>query len=257
MRTACADSESRSAYETGQSVEGDVLRPGGLELTAHAIHLCGLTPGARVLDIGCGSGASVRYLRCVLGFDVVGVDISASACKLTSKQGADIRILRGGANCLPIASESMDAVLAECSLSLMKDKEEVLAECFRVLAAGGRLVITDMYARNPGAAASLRALPNACVSGMIVRQELEEQLAKQDFLLELWEDHADALEQLLFRFVMGNGDLEQLWNRKCTDKAESERIRAAMRNVRPGYFLLVASKEQSDQSKRGEQYEQR
>jgi arsenite methyltransferase len=256
MSTIYADTESRPAYETGQMGEGEVLRPGGLSLTARAIGYCCLRSGARVLDLGCGAGTSVRYLRDAFGLKAVGLDILPSGCNANSKLSHHLPIVQAHANHLPIASESMDAVFAECSLSLMEDKAEVLAECFRVLAARGRLVITDMYARNPNAVGHLRALPAACASGMIVRSELGEQLAGQGFQVDLWEDHSNVLKQLLFRFLMNDGHLDKLWTRKCTKKEDVPRINEAMKNVRPGYFLLVAGKKpEGKRLERGELHE--
>jgi arsenite methyltransferase len=256
MSTICADTEWRPAYETGQSGEGEGLRPGGLGLTARAIGYCRLSPGARVLDLGCGPGASVRYLRDAYGLKAVGLDILPSGGNANSERFPHLPIVQAQANCLPFASESMDAVLVECSLSLMADKAAVLAECFRALAAHGRLVITDMYARNPNAAGHLRALPTACASGMIVRSDLERQLANHGFQVDLWEDHSNVLKQLLFRFLMDGGHLEQLWTRKCTKKEEATRINEAMKNVRPGYFLLVAGKKpEGKRLKEGEPHE--
>lgn len=254
MRADCAQPESSSAYETGQSEEAGALRPEGLELTARAIALCRLARRTRVLDLGCGSGASAVYMHRRFGLDVVGVDISASTFERATEQSLPVRFVQASANSLPIASESMDAVFAECSLSLMDAREEVLAECFRVLVADGRLVITDMFARNPHALAGLRALPSACVSGMISCAELDAQLTAQGFLVELWEDHSDSLKQLLFRFLMKGGDVDQFWNRKCITKDESGRIRKAMKEVRPGYFLLIARKRPQSEKFDGSEY---
>ena len=135
----------------------------------------------------------------------------------------------------------MDAALAECVLSLVEDAEKTLAECARVLKVRGHLAISDMCARNPDAIAGLRALAGTCVSGMLVRAELEAALARQGFAIELWEDHSDMLKQLVARFVMAHGRVEQLWACKA-DAQESQRVNQAMKDVRPGYFLLVAKK---------------
>ena len=240
--------EGRLAYESGQWERGDLLRPGGIELTVRAILCCGLMPGARVLDVGCGAGTSLCYLQQTLGLNVTGIDMSASAYMQTLPAATDrAPMVQGDGTCLPFATNSMDAVIAECTLSLIEDKQKVLAECFRVLTGQGRLVITDVYARNPQAVERLRAFRGTCVSGMIVREELETELASQGFQVEMWEDHSDVLKHLLFRIVMEHGSLQQLWTRDGTKKQEAERINQAMRDVRPGYFLLIAVKKRGMQ----------
>jgi len=201
-----------------------------------------IQPGARVLDIGCGAGASALYMRRAHGFEVVGLDLAAASLHSKSERIRGVGLVAASARRLPIATSSMDAVFAECSLSLMDARDEVLAECFRVLAAQGRLAITDMFARNPHALGNLRTIGDIRVSGMISCAELEAQLAQAGFLVEFWEDHTPALKQLLFRCLMKGSDLEQLWTQKCTTKEESGRVKEAMKHVRPGYFLLVASK---------------
>lgn len=235
-----AGAQAQTPYESGIFTGEEPLRPGGLQLTAEAIRYCELQNGARVLDIGCGCGVSVEYLR-ELGFRAVGIDYQVR------NPNCSLFVARSEATCLPIASESMDAALAECSLSLMDKKEEVLAECSRILKTNGRLAITDMYSRNPAGVPNLRALSNACVSGMIVREELEAQLEGAGFLIERWEDHSHVLKQLLFRILMAGETLDQLWTCEGTGKQEARHIGETVRAARPGYFLLVARKPYDDE----------
>ena len=65
----------------------DVFRPGGLELTKKAIYALELEPGAKVLDIGCGLGATLSCLSEEFSADVYGLDSAPAAVK---KAGARI-----------------------------------------------------------------------------------------------------------------------------------------------------------------------
>ncbi|MCL5290189.1 MAG: SAM-dependent methyltransferase, partial [Firmicutes bacterium] len=40
---------------------GGTLRPGGFTLTDKAVQYCGFKPGTTVLDLGCGTGATVEH----------------------------------------------------------------------------------------------------------------------------------------------------------------------------------------------------
>jgi SAM-dependent methyltransferase len=136
----------------------------------------------------------------------------------------------------------MTAVLAECSLSVMPAGERILSECWRVLAPGGRLAITDLYAREPRAMASLRSLPVACGAGMTTREELATRLEGQGFRVVLWEDHSPVLAEFAFRLIMAGGSPQRVWVRAGASQDEEGRIAEAVRKVRPGYFMLVARK---------------
>ena len=51
----------------------NLFHPGGHEMTQALVRLCGWEPGARVLDIGCGEGHALTWLR-EQGFQPVGCD---------------------------------------------------------------------------------------------------------------------------------------------------------------------------------------
>jgi len=52
-------------YETGllRQATGGPLRPGGLDLTARLLEMCSLPADAVILDAGCGSGATLGFLK--------------------------------------------------------------------------------------------------------------------------------------------------------------------------------------------------
>ncbi|HVN20738.1 MAG TPA: class I SAM-dependent methyltransferase [Dongiaceae bacterium] len=244
MTISCPITDALAACESGHWKSERSLRPGGIDLTVRAIALCRLSAGARVLDLGCGSGESTEYLSSTFRFKAIGMDLSASACRSSRQRDRALAIVRADAVRLPFASASMDALLAECVLSIIDDKAAVLAECNRVLKPGGRLAITDLYARNPEALGRLRIQPTVCVSGMIARAELEAELAKQNSVMQVWEDHTDCLREWVARCVFEHGSPDWLWKSSHMNADESQQISAALKAARPGYFLLVACKHQ-------------
>jgi SAM-dependent methyltransferase len=240
MTLLCA-APRQSAYFTGRLLRGGntLLRPGGLELTARAIAFAHLGADATVLDLGCGAGDSVRYLR-TLGINAIGIDREDRGDEgLTLGVDPDEHIV-ANAEELPFPDNSVHGVLAECSLSLMGNHERVLAECARVLKDEGRLMISDLYARQPEAIGPVRALKSSCISGMIVREELETRLARCEFREDVWEDNSQALRESAARFILENDSLEGLWN--CEGEDSAEAIQAAMHSARAGYFLLIAKR---------------
>lgn len=224
-----------------------LFRPGGLALTARAIALASLGAGATVVDLGCGAGQSLGYLR-TLGIHAVGIDCAGGDEQPAPGPGSYEHIV-ASAEDLPFPDRSVDGVLAECSLSVMHDQNRVLAECARVLTDGGRLMISDLYARQPSAIAHVRAFKSSCIAGMIVRDELEAHLAVHGFEVNAWEDHSKALCECAARFILENGSMAGLW--QCDGEDSAATIQAAMKAVRAGYFLMVATRSRRDPQKGG------
>jgi arsenite methyltransferase len=230
--SCCSTLPDRSAYRTGMLSGEALAHPGRLALTRRALELARLEPGARVLDLGCGSGESLRLLAS-LGFRALGADPAAVSCEYPC--------IPARAEFLPLPDASFDAVLLECSLSIMDKQKQVLDECARVLVPGGHVLVSDLYARAPAAICQVRALRRSCVSGMIVREELEAWLRDAGFSAYLWEDHSAALREFVARFLMQGGALAQLWG--CNESPDgADAIAQAMRSVHAGYFLLMATR---------------
>ena len=241
MSSLCT-TRPQSPYVAGRIAPGDdrVFRPGGLELTARAIAFANLRPGAVVLDLGCGAGTSVRSLR-ARGFNAIGIDCEGAGDREAARGPAASTHVVANAEELPFPNRSVDGILAECSISLMPNQGRVLKECARVLAEGGRLMISDLYAREPAAIAQVCALKRSCVSGIIVRDELETQLVRHGFSVDLWEDHSQALRECAARFILEHDSLEGLWG--CGGEDSAATIQSAMRAARAGYFLLIATRQ--------------
>lgn len=108
-----------------------------------------LPPAAQVLEVGCGSGATVRALRRLFpGAHVTGLDLHplalahAAAQERAGDGSALPALVRGNLLHLPIAGESLDLLLALDSFDQSGVALEVaLAEARRVLKPGGLLLL--------------------------------------------------------------------------------------------------------------------
>jgi ubiquinone/menaquinone biosynthesis C-methylase UbiE len=106
-----------------------------------------LPDGARVLEIGCGTGAVSRDVarRARIG-EVIGLDASALFIAKARELAADIPNLRfqeGDARHLPYDDDMFDTVLFHTCLSHVPSPEIALAEAYRVLRTGGHMAIFD------------------------------------------------------------------------------------------------------------------
>lgn len=222
-----------------QRVTGATIRPGGLALTRRAVALAGLPAGARVLDVGCGAGATLDYLA-GLGLRATGIDPSAKLLEQGNGRSPCLPFTQGRGETLPFAACQFDALLAECCLSLMDDAA-ALAEFARVLRPGGALILSDMLAGNPAGMAAARRLPiGCCISGAFSRAQIETLLADAGFTITFWEDNRQALKQLMVQIIWEYGSLANFWG--CVSGEEAG-VGTAVANLKPGYFLLLGRKE--------------
>jgi arsenite methyltransferase len=236
---------SLSLYESPalQAVTGPALRPGGLELTRRALAFCALPAGARVLDIGCGTGVTVHYLRGNCRLKACGLDRSTGMLGHARQRDPGLPLMRGEATHLPIGDHRLSAVMCECVLSLVEDTAAAWREFYRVLAPGGLLVLADVYARAPEHAGSLKSLPvTCCLKGATSRDDLLDRMQQSGFTLLVWEDHSEALKRLAAQLVFACGSLQAFWGATGV-AALVNPYPAAVHRARPGYFLAVARKE--------------
>ena len=129
--------------------EYDVFTPEANErLIAAIIRLTGLERGARIADLGCGSGAFTELLR-QAGFNSVGLDISPKLIMLGRSKYHGLDLIEGDAENLPFESGSFDGILLSGLVHHFPDPRRVAAEVYRVLKPGGRFVAFDPNRMNP------------------------------------------------------------------------------------------------------------
>jgi len=222
-----------------RQVTGPALRPGGLELTQRAVAACGWSAGQRMLDLGCGLGASAGYLTKAHGLRVVGLDSSTSMLAEARSAHPALPLVRAEAAALPLAGASLDGVLSECMLSLCPDPDAVLAECARVLRPGGCLALSDLYLRQPPADGRDPSLPG-CLGGAREQGRVQALVRETGLELVLWEDHSPLLARLAAQLAWTHGSASALWG-ECSGQDRAD-LAARVAALRPGYFLLIARK---------------
>ena len=228
-----------SIYESGwlREITGSALRPGGVALTDRAIDWCGFHADAFLLDVGCGSGATVEHLRSKYGFNAWGVDISQKLIEEGLRRNSSLPLLTAAAEKLPASADSLDGVICECVLSLLDEPVKALHEYYRALRNGGYLIISDMYSRQAESVsgADITSLPpDVCTGSKTSRDQIESCLAECGFTVLLWEDHTRLLKELAARIMLIHGSLDGFMdtgNGPCCGKNK------------PGYYLLVARKD--------------
>jgi SAM-dependent methyltransferase len=104
---------------------------------------------ARILEIGCGDGARLEWLRENRGFVCSGLDPSGQAIAIAKARGIDAHV--GTADRLPFDRHAFDVVIFGFCLYLC-DREDlflIASEADRLLADPGWLLIQDFYSPVP------------------------------------------------------------------------------------------------------------
>jgi ubiquinone/menaquinone biosynthesis C-methylase UbiE len=180
------------------------------------LHRMRLTPSARILDCGCGTGVVSRALAQREGFAgaVVGIDFSdaliEAARRLAREKGLGDRIefRVGDAQALEDPDDSYDFVIAHTLISHVADPARVISEASRVVRANGTIAIFDgdyaSLAYGAGDAQLNAKMVNGILAAVVANPHVMRQVPMllRDYGLEvlafLPELHAEAGEGAFF-----------------------------------------------------------
>ncbi|MDT5068680.1 MAG: hypothetical protein QOK02_4835 [Mycobacterium sp.] len=124
-----------------------------------------LFDGARVLEIGCGTGNIMQRLKRVRpGAQLTGMDPDPKALARAGRKfrnASGVRFDRGYAQEVPYADESFDRVLSSMMLHHLDDdvKAAAVSEAFRVLRPGGSMHVVDMVGSHAASAHDDAVIP--------------------------------------------------------------------------------------------------
>jgi ubiquinone/menaquinone biosynthesis C-methylase UbiE len=119
----------------------------------------GLTPGARVIDLGCGPGWEVRRLG-ELGFSALGLDVTVPFLGRARSLDLSWGYLAGDFRALPVRDESCDGAFSSSSYVHVSwaDIDDALGEVARILRPGG-LFVASVQAGSSEGPVSSRSVP--------------------------------------------------------------------------------------------------
>jgi ubiquinone/menaquinone biosynthesis C-methylase UbiE len=119
-------------------------------LTPHLFRAAGISPGERVIDVGCGCGdMTIAAARAAAGHGAgsgwaVGLDLSAPmlevAGQLAAQAGvANVGFVRGDAQAGPLRGDSFDVVISKFGVMFFDNPHAAFASLAARLRPGGRL----------------------------------------------------------------------------------------------------------------------
>jgi ubiquinone/menaquinone biosynthesis C-methylase UbiE len=126
-------------YDRGRTLPGETIRQWLDEIAKHLPTAAGLT----VLDLGCGTGRFTAPLARRLSARVVGLDSAAKMLAVAAQTLGDAGavLVRGTADLLPFSDRSFDVVFLSMILHHIRSSPSAIAETWRVLKPGGKLLI--------------------------------------------------------------------------------------------------------------------
>ena len=160
--------------------------------------LIDLHDGETVLDLGSGGGIDVLLSARRVGAagKVYGLDMTDEMLDLARdnqrKAGAtNVEFLKGDIQSIPLPSNSVDVVISNCVINLAPDKNEVLAEAFRVLKPGGRFAVSDVVVRGEMSPELRKDMESwvGCIGGALEESEYRAKLLAagfEDVGIETW-----------------------------------------------------------------------
>jgi SAM-dependent methyltransferase len=114
-----------------------------------ALRVAALHPGARVLDVGCGTGRWIRRFG-KMGFRTIGIDATLGMLDLARDRAGGGQLAAGMAQQMPFADASFDCVSDVTVVQHIPAKIQPLAlhEMIRVLKPGGCLILFELIRGN-------------------------------------------------------------------------------------------------------------
>ena len=182
------------------------------------LDFAGFSPGALLMDVCCGEGATVEYLL-ESGFNARGID------RILPLPGTVT--LCGSAYELPCSGGELDGILCECALSILEYPDDALREWSRVLRPDGRLLLSDLYSQGEGGGVEK-------FRNLFSRQGIERLLLCHGFAIQYFGDCSSALAAFVGQTLL-EGKRETLFSPTNENHIEMKRLKCS-------YYVLVADK---------------
>lgn len=184
-QSSCCGNQSAGAISKniGYSDEQLTSVPEGSNLglgCGNPTAIASLQPGETVLDLGSGAGFDCFLAAKKVGFNgrVIGVDMTPDMI-YRARQNArengygNVEFRLGELENLPVADSIVDAVISNCVINLVPDKQRVFSELYRVLKPGGRFFISDIVLKKelPEEIKNSVTAYVGCIAGAILKND--------------------------------------------------------------------------------------
>ena len=207
------------------------ISPGGISIISDAFNKAKINNKCDVLDVGCGDGSTLSFLKKEFDINAVGIDKSSALIEQGKQKYKDIDLQVGEADFVEFSSLTFDAVIMECILSVIEMKTEAIHEAYCLLRPEGKLIITDLFGND---------------DGMLNEKNIIEECEEIGFSVLETEDRTDDLVTFTAEKIMEYGSLEEYFEAiipEGEDKGSFCKAAGNSKNVK--YLLLILEKKKS------------
>jgi len=186
--------------------------------------------GSRVLDVGCGEGATLYHLGGPPG--AVGLDLFPKKIAFAERVLPECRFVVGSAYELPFERGEFDHLLVRDLIHHLEEPERFVDECARVLSPGGRVDVLEPCRYNPLIA--LHALTNKAERGELrsTPRFLSSLLERRFRVRSIQRHQPMPLHRLVFHPQLGRPAWAEVpWVRRSVSALERGAARLLPRSV--------------------------
>ncbi len=122
--------------------------PGIPQLRRRGARACQLEPGDTVVEVGCGTGANLPYLREEVGPDgtVIGLDFTGPVLERAQALTAGddtVHVIRADATQPPLEFDGVDAILATFVVGMLDEPAAAVDRWCDLVGSGGHVVLAN------------------------------------------------------------------------------------------------------------------
>lgn len=193
--SCCGSADTAQEINRNIGYSGDEIAsvPDGANLglgCGNPVALASIKEREIVIDLGSGAGFDCFLAASKVGRHgrVVGVDMTpemvAKARENARKGGySNVEFRLGEIENLPVEDSLADLIISNCVINLSPDKRRVFAEAYRVLKAGGRLMVSDIVLLRPFPSPILNSIEAyvGCIAGAAMKTDYLEAIRAAGF----------------------------------------------------------------------------
>jgi SAM-dependent methyltransferase len=113
--------------------------------TSPLIKFGNIEPGMKILDLGCGTGNLSRQLLDDLQVSAIGLDKSFNMLAKARNKALTVLCADADSSPLPFRDNSFDRVIISFVMHHIKNRQDLIKECYRVLRGGALILVTSSH----------------------------------------------------------------------------------------------------------------